>query len=275
MSLLWMFRDRVGINSGPDLFSDESFHSNEEQDLTPIELHGLFVDEFDDDYTGEILKKTHDVLVRRMLCLNLEDKMVETEREKSLDHPLGRDILKFLDLISVKLDQDSVPNLFRSNELNPMSNLLTSLLSCHRLRSTFDFEQATKREPKVDKSWDLRWSISLLNEVGGRNTTSDAVFELKKVGNFRGLKREQHIQLPGTPVYKSPRLEDMCQSFERVVITDNGSSPKLKLRLGMDDKLGGMLTYGKEKCEPSPAVQTRRKNVKLQKKTRGVTNHFN
>ena len=262
-SLLWEFRDKVGRNSGPDVFDHSGFYRLEEQDLTPLELYELFTEEFSNEYAGEIKTQTQDALVKQMLYLNLDKKASEDDYKKSLEHPLGRDIIKFLELLSAKLDQDCVPNLFRSNGLNPTSNLLASLLSHHKLRSTFDFEQATKRELKVDNSWDLRWSMSLLNEVGGRNTTSDAVFELKKLGNFRGLKRRQHTRLPGTPTNKLSRLDEICSRFEKVFITDAGSSPKLKLRVELDDKLGGVLTYDKDTCEPSHAVHMKRKPVKL------------
>ena len=131
---------------------------------------------------------THNNLVKGMLNMNIGRKNEpETSDDKSLNSSLSIEILKYLNLVSEKLDRRVIPNLFSRQNLSPMSNMLVYMVGNHHLRSTYDFEVVLRRK---SEERDMCWNMELLNHLGGKGTVEDAIFVLKEQGTFKGLKRK-------------------------------------------------------------------------------------
>ena len=142
----------------------------------------------EESYVTRVDVNTHDNLVKGMLKLNIGRKNdPETSDEKSLNSSLSIEILKYLNLVSERLDRRVIPNLFSRQNLSPMSNMLVYMVGNHHLRSTYDFEVVLKRKSEEK---DMCWNMELLNHLGGKGTVENAIFELKEQGTFKGLKRK-------------------------------------------------------------------------------------
>ena len=138
---------------------------------------------------------------------------------------LPTEVMNFLDLVCGKLDEEAVPNLFRNEKINPMSNWIAHLLINHKLRSPYDFEKALTRELNGNKS--KICSITLIDDIGGRNTAVDSIFELKKIGNFGGIKRKNFQSARPVDCNKSIKLDEIINKSSRISLSD--SSPELKI----------------------------------------------
>ena len=170
-----------------------------------------------------------------------------------LDSPIDPSIWRFVELLSEKLDEALVPNLF-GNQNKPASNLLVDMLQCHKLRSTYDFETA------IERKWDLmnkvqlkdsrtvtgesyfRWNFRVLDLAAGDGTTVDTIIALKETGVFRGAKRKLRFDVP-----KKESKPSKC-----------GRMDELNTLMGSLDVTGDTLSGKKNQIK-----QCKREDVKL------------
>ena len=90
------------------------------------------------------MSEDQDHLTRELGKLCIKKWMVEDESKLSLDSPIDPTVWSFVLLLSEKLEESTIPNLF-GNQVSPTTNLLMSMLENHKLRSTYDFERAVSR----------------------------------------------------------------------------------------------------------------------------------
>ena len=64
------------------------------------------------------------------------------------------------------------------------------MLDGQKLKTLFDSEVALRRK-MINRQWDLRWDFNMLTQVGGKHTLPDAIFKVKELGSFCGLKRTE------------------------------------------------------------------------------------
>ena len=62
--------------------------------------------------------------------------------------PMCVDMWRYVNMVAEMLDDYSLPNLFKEENVNPTANLLADMVKQHRLRSTYDFELAINRVMK-------------------------------------------------------------------------------------------------------------------------------
>ena len=195
--LLWERRNLLDNESGGEV--------NVDADLTPLDLNQLFNTEFDDEYQVALSSKIEDNLVSEMYKLHVGTKRMDVQ-EECLDDPFPDYVLDYLKLVSKWVDDEAVPNLFRNQNISPMSNWLANVISSHKLKSPFDFELAISRE----LGGAVKWDTQLIDKLGGSGTSTDAIFELKRIGNFRGVKRcITRKKTEGGMVSKCPRLDEL------------------------------------------------------------------
>ena len=96
------------------------------------------------EYLSQLLDEEQNLLSRELGKMGISNKKEESESEKGMESPIDPTIWKFIILLSNKLEEEAIPNLF-GNHPSPTSNLLVRMLENHRLRSTYDFEQAVGR----------------------------------------------------------------------------------------------------------------------------------
>ena len=137
--------------------------------------------------------------------LQVSLKIREHDVSKSMCAPLDGDIWDYLRLLSTKLEEDSMPNLYREN--------------IRLLGTTYDFEKAVGRTLNLTNG-KLEWNCNMLDRIGGKGTSASIIFELKKNGKFHGLKRRTN---PLNPVPKMRKF-----GFDLSVERCN-TSPNLKL----------------------------------------------
>ena len=180
--LLWERREKLKLRP---MFQEEDLLL----ELPSLDLSYLFA-EFDDDYKFALSVDEQNSIVRKMASMKLNAPMGGAN--DSWNDNLPSEIVCFLDLVCDRLDKEVIPNLFGNVNISPMSNWLTRLLINHKLRSTYDFEVAVSRE--LNNGNGQQWNFSLINRIGGKDTVVDTVFELKKVGNFGGIKRRSLVK---------------------------------------------------------------------------------
>ena len=247
--LLWRMRDVI-----------ESWDCNVVNDdvdnMTVLDLDELFNSSFNEDYKQSLHRDDQNQLVSRMFKLQLGRAEISEAGANFEDEALPVDIMNYLVLVSAKLEADIIPNLYRNNELNPMSNWLTYLVLNHRMRSTFDFELAVNRELDESSSGKLVWDYRLLDLIGGRGTSADSIFELKKLGGMKGLKRQFHCYKKGSEKsFKFPKLDDLAGTMNELTLKCqiSDASPVLKFRIAEDER-GSFVTglIGKKENTPVP-----------------------
>ena len=189
------------------------------------------------DYSQEIPGGMQDELTRVMCCLRIRDVKNDARDNLGLESELDPTIWKFVKLLSEKLDKESIPNLFGTKP-RPTANLLVRMLECHKLRSTYDFEQAIAREWHLNNELSAHnenavtgkskvgWNFRILDLAAGVGTTVDTVFALKERGVFRGAKRR--LDFKGVDVNLKPskcgKLEEVGELFECLNLTNKSGT---------------------------------------------------
>ena len=98
--------------------------------------YGLNLPElYQDEYLTQLLGEEQDNLTRELGKICITEKVIENESELSIDSPIDPTVWKFVLLLSEKLEESTIPNLFGS-QASPTTNLLVSMLENHKLRST-------------------------------------------------------------------------------------------------------------------------------------------
>ena len=202
---MWQYRsqlDWLGTENNNDL-GDEKL-DDEIFSYHGLNLGDIFENVTEDNYVAPLPASSHDEITKKMLHLQVSMRIKEHEVSKSMDAPLDGDIWDYLRLVSTKLEDDSMPNLFRENNNSPLVNMMTHLLENHRLRTTYDFEKAVGRALNLTNG-KLEWNCNMLDRIGGRGTAASIIFELKKNGKFHGLKRRTN---PLNPFPKMRKFEN-------------------------------------------------------------------
>ena len=170
--------------------------------------------------------------------------------------PIDSDIWDYLKLVSAKLEEDSIANLYRENINSPMVNLMTHLLKNHRLRTTYDFEKAVARvlNKSGESGTNLEWNCNIMDKLGGRGTAASIVFELKKSGKFHGLKRRTQ---PANPTPKQTKYEQETN--------DRKYSCSPKFRIVKDETTGMAMSVVNNNgpCQSQSSVNVKAKGLKL------------
>ena len=179
----------------------------------------------EEDYKDALPSREQDELTKILGLLLITPKEGETEEQKSMDSEMDENVLEFAKLLSSKLDLDQIPNLFGNDKLSPTSNLLTKMLGCHKLRTTFDFEKAVERVFKNDCRIPRGWNFRILDKIAGVGTTAATIFELKKNRTFTGAKRKLNFNnLAGGGLkneidgrgHKCPKLEEINHLIDKL-----------------------------------------------------------
>ena len=218
------------------------------------------------EYVEEISKECYNSLVRGFNEMKLGRKKMEEERETGLETYLDESVIIFVKLLSEKLDQTTIQNMFGQSS-SPTCNMLLNMLENHKLRSTFDFEKAVSRKWDLNRvlglnphghvkgashiSWNFRW----LDSAAGIGTSVETIFQLKEIGAFKGAKRrlkfsaEDEVSEPGCKHLKIDELSDLLGG----VNIDEKSSGKTLMRssinLKMSSCVGGW--HGNKKSPPT------------------------
>ena len=143
------------------------------------------------DYSETLSNAAQDELTRGMTGLHIGREKTYNDLDLGLNSEIHPSIWSFVKLLSEKLDNASIPNLFGSHN-KPTSKLLVKMLECHKLRSTFDFEVAIARKWKLHHDLvgysdnamtgmnGLRWNFRVLDLAAGKGTSLDTMLALKK-----------------------------------------------------------------------------------------------
>ena len=150
--------------------------------------------------------------MRSFSRLNVGLKEIEPDNMKSLDAPLDPSIWRFVLLLSSKIDEKSIENIFMERNNTPTVNTLANMLKNNHLRTPLDFEIALNRQlsgqvingreiPGQDRSQNLKYEV--LDRIGGLGTTANTIHELKVLGSYHGVKRR--LRYGGANVQSSGR----------------------------------------------------------------------
>ena len=204
--LLWKLRENL-----------EAIEKEERKGRTALDSKHTKEGSEEADFELDILEKEGLINVEEYICPTEQDiqydlmkqlnKMKinitaeESEEEKGMNSDVHETIWQFMKFISTRLEEEKLTSIFRKENMNPTGDLVSRMLSNHKLRTSFDFEKALSREVgfKVNRGlWVNReeesgqaiaWSPRILDAVAGEGTTASAIFELKECGWFRGAKR--------------------------------------------------------------------------------------
>ena len=97
---------------------------------------------------------------------------------------------------------------------------------------------SVNRELGANNNCKLMWDFKLLDVIGGKGTAADSVFELKKLGSVRGLKRSFACSRRKVERFsKMPKLDDLIDDINDLTINYqvSDSSPVLKVRIKKDE----------------------------------------
>ena len=130
----------------------------------------------ENDYKYALPSAEQDELTKTLGLLLISPREIEGEEQKSLESEIDESVLEFVRILSAKLDQDLLPNLFGNDKLSPTSNLLTKMLDCHKLLTTFDFEKAVERVFKNDCKIPHGWNFRILDKIADIGTTAARIF---------------------------------------------------------------------------------------------------
>ena len=209
--------------------------------------------------------------------MEIKKRELESEEDKSLGSSLDPSVLTFVRILSDKLDQSTIGNLFGKSE-SPTCNLLVNMLENHKLRSMFDFEKAVSREWNLlkqmnsgDGNEQLSWNFRLLDLAAGKGTAVETVFLLKEAGSFRGAKRRLKFNgedLAEQPLGSSP-ADDMSKLVKKMKlddITPGKSVSRASITLKMSDCSAGW--HGNKRSPPKIGTHSANpgRNLKTPKK---------
>ena len=187
------------------------------------------VNENEEEYSSSVPVDVQNILNKCLGEMIISYKHPETESQKNMNSELDPTVKTFLDLLYIKLDAQTIPNLFRQ-EGTPTCNLLSNMLIHHKLRSMFDFEKAVVREWELlnkEGHDNLKWNFRVIDKVAGQGTAVETVFILKENGVFRGAKRRLKFSNPDDltrRMNKSLKLDDhMSGLMSDLRMNDTGS----------------------------------------------------
>ena len=221
------------------------------EDDVGLDLDNLHCDE----YTSQLEVRDHDYLAREVSRLCIGTKKTEKDFEKSINSPIDPTIWSFVLLLSEKLDDTMIPNLFGSQN-SPTSNMLIHMLENHKLRSTYDFEKAVCREWGIDQHLPSYggWNFRLIDAAAGTGTVVDTIFKLKEKGIFKGAKRKltfgganSELQL----YHKCARLEELDIQMSSLELSASAGAKNVvreKVKIKLSDAKAGW--HGNKKSPP-------------------------
>ena len=195
--LLWSLRSRLGDElEFKDTWSGISTLEDSVQTLSQSVLDEVC--DLDEYSGGSLSSQDQDEIVRSFSRLNVGLKEIEPDNMKSLDAPLDPSIWRFVLLLSSKIDEKSIENIFMERNNTPTVNTLANMLKNNHLRTPLDFEIALNRQlsgqvingreiPGQDRSQNLKYEV--LDRIGGLGTTANTIHELKVLGSYHGVKR--------------------------------------------------------------------------------------
>ena len=143
------------------------------------------------DYNSGVDRDINNLIVSSMFKLSLNKRNVGNTTEFDLNTPLDPEILKYVELVRIKLDERSIENLFDSQKTSPLENLLCKMLENSCLSSPFNFETAVNVAMKNSDSGrlDMYWTPKILDCIGGSGTVSRTLIKLRETGVYKGVKR--------------------------------------------------------------------------------------
>ena len=234
-----------------------------------------------EEYNSEAPREVQDMITKSMNALVISERRIENSQEMSLESELDPTVWTFLRLLSHKLDERTVPNMFDKQE-TPTCNLLVDMLSNHRLRTMFDFEKAVEREFNLSNKTrvrvnnsdasetvkDFAWNFRTLDKVAGHGTAVSTVFGLKESGVFRGAKRRlTFTQMPMSPKKKVAKVEHLSNLLEslnvgnnRLIANEEKKVVRCNVKVKVTKSQGGWL--GNMKSPPSGSVKVAKSPAK-------------
>ena len=231
------------------------------------------------------MSEEHDCLTREIGKLFISHRKTEGENETNIDSPIDPTIWKFILLLSEKLDESTIPNLF-GEQASPTTNLLMNMLENHKLRSTYDFEKAVGRKLEINKHLPVGeqdtkfvWNFRMLDAAAGTGTAVDTIFELKKLGVFRGAKRKLNFMCEDKQAragHKCAKVDemndemnDLLSSLELSNDQNERTVTRDKVKKKLSDTKAGW--HGQKKTPPklSPAEPKKKKRSVKQMGTPG------
>ena len=195
-------------------------------------------------------------LMKGMWGLTITEKNEESEEEKGLDGEVDQTVWEFVKLLSHKLDQNSIPNLFGTLE-SPTGNMIVEMLHNHKLRSTYDFEKAVSREWKLsdklsqmNSNTGVSWNFRMIDMAAGPGTAVQTIFELKERGIFRGAKRRLRFDKKegSSQSIKCPRMESENTKATTARPESTTLVYRSQLKLNISHSIGGW--HGGRKSPP-------------------------
>ena len=195
-------------------------------------------------------------LMKGMWGLTITEKNEESEEEKGLDGEVDQTVWEFVKLLSHKLDQNSIPNLFGTLE-SPTGNMIVEMLHNHKLRSTYDFEKAVSREWKLsdklsqmNSDTGVSWNFRMIDMAAGPGTAVQTIFELKERGIFRGAKRRLRFDKKegSSQSIKCPRMESENTKATTARPESTTLVYRSQLKLNISHSIGGW--HGGRKSPP-------------------------
>ena len=177
-----------------------------------------------------------------------------------MESGLDPTVWQFIILLSRKLEETAIPSLFE-NQSSPTSNLLVHMLENHKLRSTYDFEQAVGRgldlcnqlhtSPTSCKKTSFVWNFKMIDTVAGAGTAVDTIFELKKRGVLRGAKRKL-VFCDGEKSTRAGRkftkVEDVDELLQSLSLSTTTGKPRNCIRKKLSDTKAGW--HGSKRSHP-------------------------
>ena len=199
LGYLWTLRGELPSDPQWVMALDPGNCADDFSPMSPTSPTGI-IDMCDwEDYTKAIPVEEHNLLMREMNKLTISRRKEESQREKSLNSEIDPTVWEFVKLLSHKLDQNAIQNLYGKLQ-SPTGNMIVSMLEGHKLRSTFDFEKAIAREWKLQENLnghrvqtgaksEVTWNFRMIDMAAGPGTALNTIFELKEQGILRGAKR--------------------------------------------------------------------------------------
>ena len=150
------------------------------------------------------------------------------------------------------------------------------MLQNHKLRSTYDFEQALTRSWDLNnafvnkpQTWNgsLTWNFRVLDLAAGRGTAVNTIFGLKEAGVFKGAKRKLRFTSDGrhrdTPE-KCLKVDSLTEMLGTMKVNNGnvigGKCNRSQIKIKVSESVGGW--HGGKR---SPPKLTRNLSPKVEK----------
>ena len=197
--MLWQFRDCIDKQNGFEyMWGTPAVNEDSMQEFNQSALEDIF--DMDEYCGGGLNSAEQDEIVRNFSRMCVSDRGVESEHLKSLDTPLDPSIWSYILLLSSKIDEECILDLFSERTNAPTVNTLARMLQHSKLHTPIDFEIALNRKFGLldylgsrnrRAETGFKWRCTVLDKIGGRGTSSDTIFELKRMGVYHGVKRRK------------------------------------------------------------------------------------